>query len=401
MAYELPESLERIYRTSIKSGSGLPGEVYTDEGIFAWERLRLFHRSWFCIGLEHDVAEPGDVQPVTYAGVPLLLVRDYEGALRVFHNTCPHRGSELVEKPRNCRRKLVCPYHGWAFSLSGELARTPHAGGAGRHAFDGVDPQIIGLSRVRHACWCGLVFVNLSGQATSFEEYIQPVLQRLGDIEAEEPRYDTELATEMTLQANWKLVVENFVESYHVPSVHPELEKINPMKNHYQILGGFSYVGQGGEAYAAEARSELAGLPLRKQIDVNCYEALYIFPNLIIGPLANFMFVIIVDPLAANETRERLEYAFYTDEALTDGLIEQRKANAEFLRLVNRQDIVICEKVQRGRRSPAFSGGLFALPQETTSLLFLNLISARKLEDDQCLAAELVNMNTRDIHHEP
>src|SRR5690606_3529100 len=119
--------------------------------------------------------------------------------------------------------------------------------------------------------------------------------------------YDTELAAEMTFEANWKLVVENFVESYHVPAIHPELEQVNPMRAHYQILGGHSYLGQGGHDYVATEQEELTGLPLRANADSSQYEVFYIFPNLIFGPVPNFGFVIIANPQSAAVTHERLE----------------------------------------------------------------------------------------------
>lgn len=278
--------------------------------------------------------------------------------------------------------------------------RMPHVGGAGVHANKAIDQATTQLSEVRSAQWYGLLFINVSGDAAEFEEFIKPIQERIGDLNEEELRYDDNLSMRMSFNANWKLVVENFVESYHVPGVHPELERVNPMRHHYQILGGHSYLGQGGTAYAAAEQDDMAGLPhLKGREDASFYEAFYIFPNLIFAPLSNFAFIIITDPQSPAQTNERIEFIFYGDEAMSGDNDELRKANADFLQLVNGQDIGICEKAQIGRTSPAYRGGMFALPQEATSLQFVKMIAAKMLESEGTKVADLIDLPTENIHH--
>jgi len=395
------DAIRELYRPSVETSCGLPAETYLSDSVFKAELRQLFHKSWLCIGAAHDVPEKRAIRPLTFAGVPLLMLRDGDANLRVFHNVCPHRGAQLVDEARNCRGNIVCPYHGWAFDLEGNSKGTPHVGGAGVHSYDGIDIDLVRLSELRSAQWYGLVFVNISGDAVDFEEFIAPMQDRIGSFDPAIARYDHNLSTHMSFSANWKLVVENFVESYHVPKVHPELEKVNPMRKHYQILGGESYIGQGGTEYSAEEEEEFAGLPHRPDLeDGACYEAFYIYPNLIFGPVANFCFIIITDPQSPDKTNERIEFIFYGDEAMSDELEEQRKANAEFLQLVNGQDIGICEKAQLGRTSPAYSGGMFALPQEATSLHFVKLLSAKMLETPDQSARDLVDLPVENIYHE-
>ncbi|MGI9283772.1 MAG: aromatic ring-hydroxylating oxygenase subunit alpha [Pseudomonadales bacterium] len=375
-----------------------PVKLREEGSIAAAQILRFFGgRS---IGAAHDVPNKRDIKPMTFAGVPLFLVRDGESSVRVFRNVCPHRGAQLVDKERNCRGNIICPYHSWAFDLAGKSVRTPHVGGAGVHQHEGVDPKKACLSEVRSALWYGLVFVNISGDAPEFEEFIAPAQQRIGEFDANVAKYDPDLSTEMSFAANWKLVVENFVESYHVPAVHPELERVNPMRKHYQILGGHSYIGQGGTEYSAAENEEYAGLPHRPDLqDGSCYEAFYIYPNLIFGPIANFCFVIIADPQSPGVTNERIEFIFYGDEALSGKYDELFKSNADFLQLVNSQDIGICEKAQKGRASPAYSGGIFVLPQEATSLHFVKLVAANILATDEQRAEDLVDLEVKNIYH--
>ena len=394
------EAIENIYRPTLEQSRGLPSDAYLSNDIFQAETRQLFHKSWLCVAAVHDLEHNGDIKPLMFAGVPLLLVRDHNAGISVFHNVCPHRGAQLAESSRNCRGNIICPYHGWSFDLQGNSVRTPHAGGAGKHQYAGIDPAKAGLNRVRSAQWYGLLFVNISGDAVDFETFIAPIQQRIGALDPDSIRYDSNLSTTMSFNANWKLVVENFVESYHVPAVHPELERVNPMRNHYQILGGHSYIGQGGTAYSATETDELSGLPERDDLaTASCYEAFYIYPNLIFGPVANFGFVIIADPQSASMTNERIEFLFYGDEALSGACDEARQANADFLKLVNGQDIAICQKAQLGRQSPAYIGGMFALPQETTSLHFIQLVAAKMLETDNRRAEDLVTLPVENIYH--
>lgn len=394
------EKIKELYKPTLERSCGLPAATYLSDEVFNAETGQLFHRSWLCIGALHDVPEPGDIKPITFAGLPLLLVRDRDSQVRVFHNVCPHRGAALTDKPKNCRGNIVCPYHAWAFDLQGKSVRMPHVGGAGVHSYEGIDPDKVGLSEVRSADWYGLLFVNISGDAVDFEEFIAPMQERIGDLDPQSLRYDKDLSTRMSFNANWKLVVENFVESYHVPGVHPELERVNPMRDHYQILGGHSYIGQGATAYTATEEEEYAGLPERQDLeDASTYEVFYIYPNLIFGPVANFCFVIITDPQSPGATNERIEFIFYSDEALSGDYDHLRKANADFLQLVNSQDINICEQAQLGRKSPAYVGGMFALPQEATSLHFVKLVAAKMLETEKQKAEDLVDLAVENIYH--
>ena len=388
-----------IYRSSLDAGAGLPGETYTSEAVFAEETKRLFRTSWLCIGLTSDVRVGGDIHPVRFAGIPLLVVRDKESKVRVYHNACAHRGTLLATEPRHCHGAIVCPYHSWAYDFDGRLVRTPHAGGAGKHDLPGGIRTTPRLVEVRSATWNGLLFINLSGTAASFEEFIAPVNDRIGTLREGSLRYDRDLSAEMTFRANWKLVVENFVESYHVPSIHPELEKLNPMRDHYQILGGHSYLGQGGHGYLGAREEGMAGLPIRDNADPGKYEVFYIYPNLIFGPVPNFGFVIIANPRSAEVTHERLEFGFYDEESMSPEYRPLRQANARFLQNVNRQDIEICKIVQEGRHSPAFTGGVFAFPQEKTSLHFLQMVAANMVRSDEQSPEDVVSLPTEDIFH--
>jgi len=392
------QDLSAHLRSLINSDVGFPGEWFTNEHFFDIERERLLKRSWLCIGLSSDVPKHGCIHPVDTLNVPLVMVRD-SSTLRVFHNVCSHRGSRLVNEPCSGRVRLVCPYHGWTYSLDGALKKSPHVAGASIHEHSGWNTQLLGLVPVRSAEWGGHVFVDLSSQAETFESWIEPVAERLALPPNSRIARDAQLAQAVDVATNWKIIVENFVESYHLPWVHQELNKINPMERHYQILGGHRYLGQGGDNYSGQQMYG-SNLPtFYPEADRSRYEAIYVFPNLILGPFADFMFSIIIQPQSAGKSRERIEFFFASDGALEPEYAVSREQAAKFILDVNREDVAIVETVQRGRTSPVFNGGHFSLPQEATSLQFHKMIAARLLAEPGQSVDEVLRLPTQDIRH--
>lgn len=391
------DQIRTDFAALLEQDQGLPGQYFVESEMLELERHAVFENSWMCIGLSADATSKGDLFPLTVFGQPLLMVRDGP-ALRVLHNVCSHRGAMLVEAPAHSGPRIVCPYHNWAYKLDGELVSTPHVGGAGRHVCNEFDRQRLGLRKVRSVEWAGHVFVNLSGTAPSFAEWIRPVDERFANIEWHALRRDAALARTLRVGSNWKIICENFVESYHLPAIHKALNAVNPMAQHYQILGGHSYLGQGATGYQGE-RVAGAALPLMKNIsDYSRYEALLVFPNLILGTLPDMTFSIVLLPESAERTQERVEFFFVGDEALLERFSVARQTGAEFITSVNSEDVTIVETVQRGRHSPAFTGGQFAQGQEATSLQFQKMVAARIL----CGGSQPENvatLATRDIAH--
>lgn len=402
--FAVMQSLRPVLAEVFAGERGLPAAAFVSESYFNDEMALLMRRHWVCIGLARDAAMPGDLHPVEFAGIPLVLARDAQGELRVLHNVCSHRGAMLVDEPQCGAARITCPYHRWMYSLDGTLEHTHHVGGFRVHVTPEADPSELGLQAVRSQVWHGFVFVDLSGRAEPFDEFIRPTADRLAVIDFDIVRDDPSFDSDVELRSNWKTIIENFVESYHVPQVHPELQKFNPMSAHFQILGGAAYAGQGGTAYgSADNPAPMPGddLPTMPSLVAQdfSYESLYIFPNLILVPVENMMFWIIVSPVSAGVTRERVSFSFYTDEALSDAKRASREAVVESIVQVNTEDIAIVESCQRGRHSPAFVGGVFMRRQEATSLLVQRVFAGRLLEQ----LGEPVDFSAlpfEDIHHE-
>ena len=235
----------------VSEASGLPNVLYADPAAFALETRGIFHGGWACVGVGADVPEPGDAQPIDFLGVPLLLLRDRSGALKLYQNVCRHRGMILVEEKRNFSGVIRCPYHSWCYSLDGKLRATPHVGGPGLNSHDAIDRDATGLIEVRMGIFLDCVFADLSGQAVPFETFVAPLAERWSDF-ADRPIHHGGPSSRFTLDiaCNWKLAVENYCESYHLPWVHPGLNSYSRLEDHYNIEAPRAYSGQGTMVYA-------------------------------------------------------------------------------------------------------------------------------------------------------
>ena len=156
--------------SDVNTANGLPNEHYIDPVVFAEEKRSVLFANWSGIGFGKDVPEVGDARPIDFLGMPLLVVRDRDGEIGVFQNTCRHRGMILVDEPKKISGAIRCPYHSWCYDLKGKLRATPHVGGPGQNKHDDVDPNDLGLIRVRSYVWRDVIFVNIDGQAPEFEQ---------------------------------------------------------------------------------------------------------------------------------------------------------------------------------------------------------------------------------------
>ncbi len=356
-----PNVVERI-NDSTASASGLPNRAYTSVEFFELERERLFATTWTCLGHACRVRNAGDILPVSLLGIPLIMLRNAPGEIRVFHNVCSHRGNELVWEACHVKGLIRCPYHSWTYDLDGELRGTPHVGGPGNHEVEGFDKGANGLHPVRTAVWMDLVFVNLAETAPPFEEHIAPLVKRLSrfgtaaDFTRLRPAA-THGRLELELEANWKLCLENNLESYHLPWVHPDLNSYSRLEDHYHFYGGDLYAGQGSNVYDLN-RGSNTGFPLFPEWPDKVAEYPTLFPNVFVGVQRDHLWSMVINPVAHDRTVEQLQI-YYLDEGADSDLYESsRKGQLEAWTKVFSEDVGVVEGMQRGRRSPAFAGGV-------------------------------------------
>lgn len=341
---------------------GLPPGLYTDPLVHAAENARLFARTWMCAGYAHDLAAPGDALPTTIAGAPIVFVRGRDGEIRCFHNACPHRGNLVVTRPLKGAAKLTCRYHGWSFDHEGALKLTPHWGGYGRTDAQGFDRACHGLKPVRMARWHDWLFVNLSGDAPSFDSYFAPFARLVDEYDLDLLRHAS--TTPFAIRANWKIVEENFLEVLHLPQVHRGLNAVAPFQDHELVqdgacLGTIVRVG----LPASWAEPALPRFP-RIAADNRTAKNLALFPNfkLVVGP--DHCASMIEFPTDAATTHQRWDFYFVGDDALDARFDAARKAITDFFVEVNGEDISILEDMQAARASPAASGGVFSAAWE-------------------------------------
>jgi len=199
-------------RRPLLDAETMPPWCYTSDAFYRREVERIFHKAWNFVGAADQLPDPGDYLALTFAGVPLILLRDAAGDLRAFANSCRHRGSELLEGRGNCR-VITCPYHSWSYRLDGTLQSAPEM-----HETHGFDSTETGLVPIRLGTWGGFMFVNFDADAA-------PLATWLGDLPARVAPYQLdEMACvrrkEFEMVCNWKLFVENAKESYHIATVH-------------------------------------------------------------------------------------------------------------------------------------------------------------------------------------
>lgn len=344
---------------SVTEAKGLPNAHYTDPSVIAEENTALLRNGWAGLAVASDVPEPGDARPLTFLGEPLLLIRGKDGDVRVFHNVCRHRGMILVEEPRKIEGAIRCPYHSWCYSTDGRLVTTPHVGGPGTNVHEAIDRNTLGLIELRSQIWRDVVWINLSGTAPDFEEAMAPIIARWAEFE--QPMYHggADSRFELTVASNWKLAVENYCESYHLPWVHPGLNSYSRLEDHYNIELPHKASGQGTLVYRQMAGNGGAAFPDFEGLDAKwdtAAEYLAVYPNVLMGVHRDHAFNIILTPEAPNKTVEQVHLYYASPE--TDPTL--RAQNAALWKTVFEEDVFVVEGMQRGRAASGFDGGRFS-----------------------------------------
>ncbi len=347
----------------IAQASGLPNGMYLGGSWQEEERRRVFARNWAAIGFGKDVPGKADVKPVTFMGEPLLIVRDRDGDIRVFQNVCRHRGVVLVEEAATTTGLIRCPYHAWCYDLTGKLKQTPHVGGPGIHEHEAIDKSKLGLTPIRSHVWMDVVFVNLSGDAAPFDEHFSSMLERWKEYDKPIHHGGPDSSFKLEVATNWKLAVENYCESYHLPFIHPGLNSYSRLEDHENILGDGPYSGQLTKVYSAQIGdggrkfAEFDGLSDRWRTNA---EYLSVYPNLLFGVHKDHTFAIILEPLDENRTVEHVEIYYADASSAEETMADMRAINTKLWKDIFIEDIGVVERMQRGRRASTFDGGHFS-----------------------------------------
>lgn len=351
------EALEHA-RAEFGYSRTLPAHAYRSDEIFAWEQEHFFAKGWVCVGRGEDLPAAGHQRAVRVGADGLLLVRDESDRLRAFFNVCRHRGHELLEPNTSAQgRAIRCPYHTWAYELDGSLKAAPRFGEQ-----PGFNPAEHALVPCRVAEWHGWLFANLSGDAPELGDY-------LGDVEELVRHHQPEKLVaaarqEYVAAANWKLLVENYHECYHCPSIHPQLCRVTPPESGRNIRSRGAWVGGSMDlmphaqtmSFTGESKGVfLTGLDARQRRQVYYYG---LFPNLLVSPHPDYVLTHRLEPLAPDRTRIECQW-FFPSEALEKEGFDPAYA-VDFWDITNRQDWRACESVQRGVSSRGYRPGPLA-----------------------------------------
>lgn len=388
MSHSVPDQqlLKRVL-LPIASANGLPNSCYTSRTAFERDRDKVIAPGWCCIGFGSDVPA-GWAVPVDLMGYPLLLTRDKNNQLRVFHNVCSHRGMQLVTEATKLGTGLIrCKYHSWTYTFEGDLKGTPMIGGADIDEHQDFDPTVNGLKAVRSHVWMDNIYVNLSGQAEPFDDFIAPLMQHWSKWVSADSLQELQPAVshgklELIVKSNWKLAIENFLEAYHLPWVHPQLNSYSPLSEHYDIERGKNFAGQGSSNYTSPAGT-IKTISTWPEDQKQFAEYPVLYPNSLLGLQADHFYTMTILPLTETESLERVQLLFPAGIATSDKYASYRQSVLEAWQSVFNEDIFAVEGMQQGRCSPAYQGGVFSPVMDQHTLHFHQWVARRILPDEK------------------
>ena len=344
----------------------LPGPSYTEPAVFAQEQERIFEAYWFAAARTADVASPGSFRTVDVGRENVLLVRGRDRTLRAFLNVCRHRGARVcMQQSGTGQRKLQCGYHAWTYALDGALVAAPNLTQMGD-----VDRSRYGLIPVHLREWLGYAWVCLADEPPSFDDtVIGAVSGRLGaaDVIDEWGIDGLEVGRRITydVAANWKLIIENFMECYHCATIHPELTEVLP-----EFADGYAaqyFVGHGAEfaddvaGFTVDGGEGVADIPSVNAEHDRRYYAITVNPQVFINLVPDHVIFHRMYPVAADRTVVECDW-LYLPEVVASGKDVSR--SVELFHRVNEQDFDAAQRCQLAANSRAYARGGVLVPSE-------------------------------------
>jgi choline monooxygenase len=344
----------------VERASTLESKYYVDPAVRPLERERIFCRTWQCVGYAEQVVSVGQFFTFDLAGEPLLVARGSDGVLRGFYNVCRHRAGPPAE---GCgtRKVFRCGYHGWTYSLEGRLLNAPEMEGV-----EDFDHQRLGLTPIHVAEWSGLVFANLSDNP-------EPLLQALGELPRQTAKFKFDQMRfyrrhDYLMECNWKTYVDNYMEGYHLPSVHPSLNReldygayeVELFTHHSLQYSPIRTADDSRDRRYPDSQGDLRA------------EYYWVYPNWMLNCYPDNMSLNIVLPLAP-EKCVAIFIWFFLERELKTGVPEKTFKFSDEIQL---EDGRICEIVQRNLRSRSYTRGRYSVKQERSLYHFHQLYRA-------------------------
>ncbi len=352
----------------------LPSSWYLQDKYFALEREHIFMREWICVGREEELPLPGDHKVLDVYGESILLLRNDRSELKAFYNVCRHRGSRIcpaVDEDSVLAFKggvvsnkfIVCPYHAWTYDLDGQLVRAPFMSNVTNFNMDDVKLHPVGV-----ASWGGFIFLNLTpDEAPLFDETVSGAAALFARYPLAELRIARTISYE--IDANWKVLCENYNECYHCGPVHPGLCRIVPA---FREAGGSDLDWErgiphreGATTFTMSGESSRRSFPDLNEDELVRHKGDLLYPNLFLSLAREHVAAFILHARGPDKTLLDCHFLFEP--------YEMEKADfdssdvVDFWHLVNQQDWAICKRVQQGMGARVHERGVYA-PMEDWNL---------------------------------
>ena len=338
-------------RGALAHAQALPADCYVGDAALDRDFARVLGRSWQLVGHRAQLSAPGDHVVATIGRTPVLVVRGSDGVLRAFANVCRHRAGPIALCDGRGARALHCRYHGWTYDLEGALRHAPEMGGA-----EDFDTGEIRLTAFSAAEWQGLVFVALASDVPPLDEVYAGIVERIAPIDL--ARMEFTHRDTYDVACNWKVYVDNFLEGYHLPYVHPGLSKVLDYRVYRTELFRWH---------------SLQHSPLRANDGIyGDGEAFYyfVYPNVMLNIMPGRLQVNRILPAGPDRCRVEFDYYYAPDEAARSRMARDRQFSEE----IQQEDIAICEAVQRGLASGHYLPGRLCPRRESGLWHFQQLL---------------------------
>lgn len=350
----------------------LGGHEYTSHQVYDDERERIWWGDWVAIGRSEEVASAGDFVVKDLAGESIFLVRNAGGELNGFYNVCAHRGTKFLDDDAKgtVRKAFRCPYHAWTYDLDGRLIGTPNV-----REDEHFERERYPLHPFAVGEYAGFVFANLSPQPRPLMEALTDGAESITSFERfrmDELRVGVRIVYEV--EANWKILVENYNECLHCPTIHPELVQVVPLFRFGEVWDeetrdDGNRMVDGATSFTISGRSELPTLPGLTDEDLSMYYGTFEFPNLMLNLHPDCAMYYLAFPKGPAHTQIVSEYLF-RPETINDPEAFKPEPVVELWDLISRQDWDVCARAQTGVGSRAYTSGVY--PRQDRFLYWFN-----------------------------
>lgn len=350
----LLENQSELTQIPIERASTVPSDWYYDPEIFTFEKESIFSENWQYVCHTAQLSNPGDIVHAEIAGNPIIVLRTNEGEINAFFNVCKHRGGPLAIK-KGTTTVLQCQYHGWTYLTDGSLRGVPDW-----NLVELFDEKDFGLEKVTISMWDGLIFAHINPPKQVLEKVLDGIDKRIAPVTLSELQFYREDVYEV--KCNWKVYVDNYLEGYHIPIVHPELANLLDYKE---------YTTEPHPMYSLQHSPFKGEDGIYKSTDGEAFYY-FVYPNIMLNILPGRLQMNSVIPVSPNSCKVIFSY-FYGDiqSQGNEGII---KNDLEYSDTIQQEDIEICEAVQSGLQSKAYHKGRFSVKREVGVYHFQSLL---------------------------